>query len=688
MHVEGVRTVKSLLGVALLCAGLVVSPSATSIAATEWQVSSAGNDVSGCGTSIEPCKTVSFVLAQPGFSVGDQIFLAGEIIDGFTFAQDVTLTGVANAVINGNGARIVNVVNGVTATINNLTLKNGGGNQDGGLVNNQGTLIFNNVLLTQSVIVGASGGAIYNAGVLTLNDSEVSNNKAQYGGGIENQGLLFVSNSTIAGNQATVDGGGIDNFMSGTLHLNRVVVSGNVASGGGGGIYNETGILTSRVWLTDTAVVSNTAQNVSAGIFSRGNLTLLNVTLSSNHMAGGPGVALDHHDGTLDMRNVTIAGNTVTNRNGSSAVSFASTGASTLVNTVIANSAVDNCSGNATSNGYNLSSDGTCSFLSQPTDMVNADALLGPLQLSALAYDTFTNPPTQGSPLVNRIPTQSCGVNRDQRGISRPQDGACDIGAHEAVPVDLSIAAASSPSVLPAGTTLTVQLSMANAGPDVANGVVVTSDLPAGTSLLDCDVACLTSGSRLTATVGTLNAGANASAQVRLVPQNGGALSVPFYIASDAWDNQTSNNVAVANATVQEAADVSAVLKGPSTVAVNTTFIMTAEVENKSAFAVSAMNITITLPSAASYISSGGVNWTCAPIPSSILSCNYALPLGARSFATPVKITMKSGNSPATLQFSGSASSSLYDPNPTNNMFDTVTVVRTGTKTYLPITIR
>lgn len=81
-----------------------------------------------------------------------------------------------------------------------------------------------------------AGGAIFNRQTLTLNNSSVSGNTAQFGGGIINLGATIgatttLTNSIVAGNTATT-GGGI--FSEGTLTLLDSTVSGNTADSMGG----------------------------------------------------------------------------------------------------------------------------------------------------------------------------------------------------------------------------------------------------------------------------------------------------------------------------------------------------------------------------------------------------------------------------------------------------------------------
>jgi hypothetical protein len=77
------------------------------------------------------------------------------------------------------------------------------------------------------------GGGIDNEGTLTLTNSTVSRNSAQYGGGVHNTyGPLTVTNSTVSDNTAS-DGGGICNEGTAgrTLTLTNTLVDNDCAGG-------------------------------------------------------------------------------------------------------------------------------------------------------------------------------------------------------------------------------------------------------------------------------------------------------------------------------------------------------------------------------------------------------------------------------------------------------------------------
>jgi hypothetical protein len=86
-----------------------------------------------------------------------------------------------------------------------------------------------------------------------------------------------------------------------------------------------------------------------------------------------------------------------------------------------------NCSGSITSQGFNISDDYSCAF-NQPGDHKNVDPILGPLADNGGSMLTHLH--QDGS---STIDVGQCidGLITDQRGISRHQEAACDIGAVE-----------------------------------------------------------------------------------------------------------------------------------------------------------------------------------------------------------------------------------------------------------------
>jgi hypothetical protein len=112
-----------------------------------------------------------------------------------------------------------------------------------------------------------------------------------------------------------------------------------------------------------------------------------------------------------------------------------------------------------------LSSDDSCGFIAAG-DLQNTDPKLRPLQNNG--GPTLTHALLPGSPAIDAAPLASCvdaqanPLVADQRGETRPQGGACDIGAYElqaGPPTRLAITQVSpaSPALAPATFSVTVQ---------------------------------------------------------------------------------------------------------------------------------------------------------------------------------------------------------------------------------------
>jgi hypothetical protein len=119
--------------------------------------------------------------------------------------NDVTLDGEGNMTIDANDEhRVFAVPADVAVELRGLTMTRGsneGFGLDGGAVLNAGTLTIRDCTVSESIATGASGlagkgGGVHNDGVLTLADSTVSHNEANGGAGVSNQigATLTISN--------------------------------------------------------------------------------------------------------------------------------------------------------------------------------------------------------------------------------------------------------------------------------------------------------------------------------------------------------------------------------------------------------------------------------------------------------------------------------------------------------------
>ena len=423
----------ALAAVAVVVLVLFVEGGGESVAATTLTVTKTA-DTADAACDADCSLREAIAAASPGdtidFSVTGTITLhLGEL----TINQDLSINGpgAANLTISGNNtSRVFNINNGIVH-ISGLTIQNGsaGSGGDGGGILNMGNLTLNGSTVSSNRAF-ADGGGIFNMGNLTLNGSTVSGNTAfDGGGGISNDsGTVGLTNVTVSGNTAGSRGGGIDNGGSATL--TNVTVSGNTAFGGagfggGGGIFNF-GNLT----LNNSTVSGNTAFGGNGGgIDNRGlgSASLTNVTVSGN-TAFFNGGGINNDSGTVGLTNVTVSGNMSLGGSFGGGI-FSKFGGVTPKNTIIANNTPNDCGKRPASLGHNLDSDNTCE-LTGTGDITNGNANLGPLALNGpgtTATQTLVIP----SDAIDAVPVADCTVSTDQRGVTRPQGAACDIGAFE-----------------------------------------------------------------------------------------------------------------------------------------------------------------------------------------------------------------------------------------------------------------
>jgi hypothetical protein len=362
----------------VLSAAVLVALTSTAIASTTWYVNGvSGSDSNDCQTPTTACKTIRHAIALA--SSGDSIKVAAA-----TYTESLTINKSLRMV--GSGA--------------STTIIDGGGG---------------------SRVVTISRASAH----VTLSGITIRNGFAPlYGGGISNLGTLGLVNSTVSGNTAVAgctenciaDGGGI--YNQGTLTINKSTLSGNTARAGCGRVCSANG----------------------GGIFNQGTLTINNSTLSGNSTVhccipsvGYGGAIYNHNGATLTVNNSTLSRNSGSTNGGG----IYNGGKATLQNSIVANNSRGNCSGATTSNGYNLSSDGTCNFTNSG-DRNGTDPQLGPLQNNGGPTQTMALP--SGSPAVDAGNPSGCTdglghlLKTDQRGKPRPDTEdtlGCDMGAYE-----------------------------------------------------------------------------------------------------------------------------------------------------------------------------------------------------------------------------------------------------------------
>ncbi|MGA2621250.1 MAG: choice-of-anchor Q domain-containing protein, partial [Thermoguttaceae bacterium] len=268
--------------------------------------------------------TISFASSLNGAS----IFLALGHLE-LTPGAAVSIWGYSQITLEGDGTNIFQVDSGASLFINGLTLAGGtAANGNGGAINNAGTLTvqactFDGNTATGSAAptpsLGPMGGAIYNTGTLVTSYPNIfTKNSAACGGAIANGlgGVASLENDTYSGNSASTWGGAIFNWAS-PMTVYGCTLSGNKASLGGG-LFNYGGTLT----VNTATLAGNTAtgplsgsgvgQGAGGALYNAGAMTLTASTVSGNAGYYGGGIAggdLGFGD-PLTMVDSIVAGNT------------------------------------------------------------------------------------------------------------------------------------------------------------------------------------------------------------------------------------------------------------------------------------------------------------------------------------------------------------------------------------------
>jgi hypothetical protein len=448
------------------------------------QNASAGNGDSGVlgdlevvfGMTIQGAGPTQTVIQGVGPDVStawnDRII---EVADEGSSPPSVTISGLtvtggkANASSNttpeADGGGILSA--GSNLTLNNVVIDGNTSSASGGGVASEGmgTSDDGSITITHSTIANntaaANGGGLFVAGANTTADSFtnlfITGNTANGAGSPDAGGGAIYDGLTDGGGSASftdlmvtknhapaMSGGGIyeENGLAGGATYSKVTLSKNDAKNFGGGIYvNEADTGATTVTMTNATITGNsviggglpTGSGSGGGvgllILLRAVLILNNATISGNTgTQPGAGVALMANGDRVEFHNTLVVQNTNTT---AGATSNCSVGGATLGTPLV-------------SNGYNLADDTTCAFTNtsdRQGSTFNPD--LGALQDNTGPVDgapgdtspTLTEALPKGSIAIDTAdPALANNPATDERGITRPQGTASDVGAYEAIP--------------------------------------------------------------------------------------------------------------------------------------------------------------------------------------------------------------------------------------------------------------
>ena len=467
-------------------------------------------------------------------------------------------------------------------------------------------------------------------------------------------------------------GGGVDNGGS-AGEGGRFGGAGTTAAGGGGAALG--GAIFSD---SSTVIVQNST--FFSNFVTRGNGGSNGVGGADNGAdAGG---AIFSRNGSLTVQDVTISGNQATGSGGGIVV--INDGASTsftLQNTIVAGNGAHECyfQGSVTVVGIsNLIQD---NYGCPGGKVLGLDPDLGPLQLNA-GGNTPTMALQTGSPAINAA-DPGTSLPTDQNGTQRKQTP--DIGAFETPPpsADLSIVKTVSSATAVPGDTVTYTLSVHNAGPNDANSVTVTDNLPPQLTFVSCtentgNGTCTFSGGTATVTYTTLTNGASSTVTITTSLNSGvtdGLLvgNAASVSAASPTDPNTSNNSSTVYFTVHNRADL-AVTKSVSTTSpyspnaeVGDLLTYTVTLSNNGPYDARGVSLSDSAPAGVTFTSCTATVGTCVWSGSSATLSLAAFTNGSTARLT-IQATLNFGVADgSTISNTASVTSTTFDPNTSNN---------------------
>lgn len=277
-------------------------------------------------------------LAEPTITLNSNLG-ALSIDDDVVIDGSIGLTGLVSLTVDAGGmqrAFSIDASGGAgsmqSVTISSINITNGASDSSGGAMQivAGSEVALEDVSISGSVANGTNadqgGGAIFNAGTLSISGGSFNGNSAPMGSGsggaIFNAGSLSITDATLSGNSSQRAGGAIEAVAGSTTSLDGVTLSENQTGpmpGNGGGLH-ITGA--GDATITGGSVSDNSAANEGGGLWNGfGSMTVSGTTVSGN-TASGDGAAnggggLFNNAGALNVSGATISGNTADGESGS-----------------------------------------------------------------------------------------------------------------------------------------------------------------------------------------------------------------------------------------------------------------------------------------------------------------------------------------------------------------------------------
>jgi uncharacterized repeat protein (TIGR01451 family)/fimbrial isopeptide formation D2 family protein len=232
---------------------------------------------------------------------------------------------------------------------------------------------------------------------------------------------------------------------------------------------------------------------------------------------------------------------------------------------------------------------------------------------------------------------------------------------------DLVLEKTATPSEVQLPGEVTYALKVTNAGPDAAQGVVVTDRLPAGENYVSDDAGCNVSGQTVSCSLGEL--GNEATRTIQLIVKVGLSLGEQTVtntaeVSSATDDPEMANDVASAPIQTGPAADVAIVKHGPASVITGEQIAWQMTVVDDGPSTAHDVTVLDPLPAGVSYDGSTTSQGSCS-IESGTLTCELGTLADGASAQITVAATVAAG--PGSLQNTAVVSAEEPDPEPAND---------------------
>ena len=583
--------------------------------------------------------------------------------------------------------------------LGNRSQDDGGGLYARTTNNESGNVEISNVIFenNRALAAGSDGGGAHLAAptsrrVSVRESTFTANSAPDNGGGLQVEGLdptdplfrevgeallvenVFRDNSTVL--VGSGEGGGAD-LAASTIDIQSSQFYGNTGSSGGG-LYLRAVGGPPNVTLTNSVFMGNQAASGSGGglatnmiDLTAGFLRLVNNTVFGNSASvrGGGGFlqAMGSTSPPMSFSNNIFWGNT----------------APQAADLYVDNNPINDFTGPRVSLGAN-DTNGLEIKCRQPTCTVTETGTVNVdprLVRTEERYDPHLQPT---SPVID-LGAGTGLPETDFEGDPRVVGVAVDIGADEflgetppAVSADVLITMSDAPDPVLTGGRLTYSITVRNNGPNAAEGVVVTNDLPAGVSFVSAvpsQGTCAQAALTVTCTLGGLASSATATVTltVDVTAASGTTLSNTASVSATTQDPAPNNNSQVVTTQVTDArADLSvAVTVSPNEPSVGETLTYTITVRNLGPDSDPAVTLDVVLPQLADLGSAVASQGTCSGT-SGGLGCRLGtMPSGAQATVTIVMTGLEAG----TLTLQVSVNGQLADASAGNNTASLQTLV-------------